>query len=156
VNRFILHPDPLVAAQMHCDKHVLKMVIEEAQMLSTVHRQHGYDGDVLYRATHKNHPCTVWAGESVSNYRWAWRLFAALCAEYRHRYGKTHGSARLLPALACPPPFLSSRGFTDVPQAMPEQYHHPDPVTAYRRFYVAEKARFATWRNRPAPDWWPR
>lgn len=155
MNRFVLHPEPDHAARMHCDKHVLKMIIEEAQMLSTVHRVHGYDGDVLYRATHKNHPCTKWAGESTANYGWAYRLFINLLAEYRHRYGKTHGSSRLVVPLALPPSGVPAGRMTAVPQAMPDHLRGPDPVSAYRRFYVTEKARFATWRNRPSPEWWP-
>ena len=43
MNIFYLHPDPTIAAQMMCDKHVLKMVLETAQLLSTAHRE--LDGD---------------------------------------------------------------------------------------------------------------
>lgn len=152
----MLDRNPAVAAHMHCDKHVLKMIVEEAQMLSTVQRENGNDDPLLYKATHKKHPCTVWAGTSTWNYMWSYRLFINLLAEYRHRYGKVHGSARLAVPLATPPPSLPVGFITPVPQAMPEQYRGDDPIAAYRRFYVAEKARFATWRNRPTPDWWPR
>lgn len=155
MNRFVLHAEPDKAARQHCDKHVVKMIIEEAQMLSTVHRVHGYEGEALYRATHKNHPCTRWAAESTANYRWAYRLFINLLAEYKHRYGRTHGSARLAVPLVLPPPGVPKGPLTAIPQAMPEQYRGTNPISAYRRFYIAEKARFATWRNRPKPEWWP-
>ena len=42
MNIFYLHNDPQIAAQMHCDKHVVKMILEYAQLLSTAH--HELDG----------------------------------------------------------------------------------------------------------------
>lgn len=155
MNRFVLDADPVFAAQMHCDKHVVKMIVEEAQMLSTVHRVHGYEGTELYRATHRNHPCTVWAGESTGNYGWAHRLLVNLCREYTHRYGRIHATARLLRPLAFAPWGVPTGAMTPFPQAMPEHLRGQDPVEAYRRFYVEDKARFATWRGRAVPDWWP-
>ena len=47
MNIFVLHKDPTVAAQMLCDKHVPKMIVESAQMLSTVHRM--LDGEPVKR-----------------------------------------------------------------------------------------------------------
>ena len=38
MNIFVLDKDPHIAAQMHCDRHVPKMIVESAQMLSTAHR----------------------------------------------------------------------------------------------------------------------
>jgi hypothetical protein len=38
MNIFVLDPLPYVAAQQHCDKHVVKMILEYGQMLSTAHR----------------------------------------------------------------------------------------------------------------------
>ena len=67
MNIFYLHKDPKTCAEMHCDKHVVKMVLEYAQLLSTAHRV--LDGDEwadkaqLYKATHKNHPSAIWARE---------------------------------------------------------------------------------------------
>jgi hypothetical protein len=139
---------------MHCDKHVVKMIVEEAQMLSTVHRQHGYDGDELYRATHAHHPCTVWAGASAANYAWAYQLLVELCGEYTHRYGRVHATARLLRPLAAAPASVPQLPLTPWPQAMPDHLRGDDPVEAYRQFYRVGKARFARWTARPAPDWW--
>lgn len=154
MNRFMLDRNPRVAAQMHCDKHVVKMIVEEAQMLSTVHRVHGYEGEDLYRAAYRHHPCTVWAGESTWNYLWAYRLLVNLCDEYTHRYGRVHATARLLSPLAAPPSGVPVGFITEVPQAMPDHLRGKDPVEAYRRFYVEDKARFARWTARPAPEWW--
>ena len=43
MNIFFLHKHPVIAAQMQCDKHVVKMVLETAQMLSTAARAQGHD-----------------------------------------------------------------------------------------------------------------
>ena len=72
MNIFYLDSDPYVAAKMHCDKHVVKMILESAQMLSTAHRV--LDGDEyadergLYKMAHKNHPSTIWVRTSTDNY----------------------------------------------------------------------------------------
>ncbi len=153
MNRFILDTDPVVAARYHCDKHVVKMIVEEAQMLSTVHRRFGSSDEQLYRATHRHHPCTLWAGESTANYGWALRLFIELCAEYSRRYKRVHATARLLPALVSPPAGVPVGGLTSFPQAMPEGLRGDDAVVAYRRFYLVEKARFARWTGREVPSW---
>ena len=114
MNIFVLDNDPVKAAQLQCDKHVVKMIVESAQMLSTTHRM--LDGkelkrpsksgrtmvkyyelpdereDILYKAVHFNHPCTVWSRESCCNYSWHYEHFIALCDEYKYRYGKTHST----------------------------------------------------------------
>ena len=114
MNIFALSPVPEVAAKWHCDKHVPKMIVESAQMLSTAHRvldgildrrpsksgktrvkywELGDDReDILYKAVHVGHPCTVWTMESLSNYQWHYKHFIALCDEYKYRYNKTHSS----------------------------------------------------------------
>jgi hypothetical protein len=107
MNIFVLDSSPEKAAEYHCDKHVVKMILETCQLLSTAHRV--LDGEVgvsnnggslkladadmdttLLRSTHTNHPCAVWVRESEANYRWTWRLLCALCDEYTARYGKRH------------------------------------------------------------------
>lgn len=141
---------------MHCDKHVVKMILEEAQMLSTVHRRYGSADDRLYRATHAKHPCTLWAGQTRDNYSWAYQLLVALCQEYRDRYGRCHATERLLPVLAHPPADLPAGPLTVFPQAMPDHLRGPNAVEAYRRYYIIEKARFARWdKTTSAPHWWP-
>ena len=82
MNIFYLDRNPVIAAQMMCDKHVVKMILESAQMLSTAHRV--LDGDDranetgLYKMAHKNHPSTIWVRASSENYRWLWKHFDAL------------------------------------------------------------------------------
>jgi hypothetical protein len=153
MNRFILDLDPIVSAHYHCDKHVVKMILEEAQMLSTVHQKYDSNIEGLYKPTHKHHPCTLWAGDSRENYFYAWTMLTALCAEYKYRYGKVHATSRLIEPLAIPPSDIDSKGLTPFPQAMPEQYRCDDPVEAYRTYYREAKASIAKWSVRETPEW---
>lgn len=163
MNIFFLDRDPLLAAGDHCDKHVIKMIVESAQMLSTAH--HSVDSPTsrdprLLKPTHAQHPCAVWARASRENYRWLQRLMDGLIREYHsryrpantHAYGGPNGLAR---ALQEAPAALPDVPFVDPPQCMPDAYKRPDTVEAYRAYYLGEKARFATWRS-PArvPTWW--
>tara|TARA_B100000902_G_scaffold311643_1_gene301533 strand:+ start:29 stop:604 length:576 start_codon:yes stop_codon:yes gene_type:complete len=142
MNLFILNYDPVIAAQEQCDKHVVKMIVESAQMLSTVHRM--LDGtkekrpsksgkrmvdyyrledmreDELYKAVHFNHPCTVWSRESCCNYSWHYEHFVALCDEYTYRYGKVHSTDTKLRKLLKPLPVNINRkgGMTSFRLAM--------------------------------------
>lgn len=149
MNIFILDWAHDVCAQYHCDKHVVKMPLETAQMLSTTH--HRYSNDGPYLPVHQKHPCTLWAGQTVENYRWLWSLGKALCAEYTFRYNKVHGCERILSILRCPPINLTARGATAPAQAMPDQYKHHDTLIAYQQYYIHEKARLCKWKNRPIP-----
>lgn len=156
MNLFVLDKTPELAARLHCDKHVVKMILETAQMLSTAH--HELDGVGvpmgLYKATHRNHPCSIWVRTTRSNYLWAYRLFKALCAEYTHRYGKVHLCwMKLGFTLQDPPTNLSDGPLTPHAQAMPDIYRHTDPVVAYRRYYLGEKSSILNWTRRSVPDW---
>ena len=134
VNIFALHDDPICAARLHSDKHVIKMVLETAQILSTVHHAHGHA--VTYKPTHPHHPCTLWAGATAANYRWLQLLGLALCAEYTARYGKTHACEdKLCGELAGAPAALSGDTRTPFAQAMPDACKHANSVQAYRRYY---------------------
>jgi len=146
MNIFILDRDPVLAAQYQCDKHVVKMVLETAQIMSTI-------SGGPYKPTHKNHPCVLWAEAELAHYDWLSRHGKALCTEYTRRYGKTHKSqaviehCALVVAYRLPP-------IEEFVQCMPEQYRQEDPVEAYRAYYRGEKARFATWTKREQPFWW--
>ena len=90
MNIFYLHPDPLRSAEMHCDKHCVKMILETAQMLCTAHR--AMDGDEnadkegMYKTAHLNHPSTKWVRGSLLQYEWTYHLFKFLCEEYHYRF----------------------------------------------------------------------
>ncbi len=154
MNIFVLDENPVKAAQMHCDKHVVKMVLETAQILSTVMREKGIDYG--YKATHKNHPCVRWAGYVFSNFYWTQALGIALCHEYTHRYGKRHKSQDIIEgaywATAAPNILLNDppASFT---LAMPEQYKCSDAVASYRDYYRHEKSNMLQYTKREPPEW---
>ena len=159
MNIFYLDPNPKIAAQMMCDKHVIKMILESAQMLCTAHRV--LDGDdyadkySLYKMVHKNHPSTIWVRSGRLNYLWLYNHMRALMQEYTYRYGKIHASERLNMGLSGRPQNMDENApFTDPPQCMPDQYkNEKSTVQAYQNYYHGEKARFAEWRL-GQPDWW--
>lgn len=144
MNIFILDTNPELAAQMQCDKHVVKMVLESAQILSTV-----CGGP--YKPTHQNHPCVLWASRNRVNFAWLRKHALALCAEYTARYGRVHKCQAVIEAVR--PPRTLPIGITEFVQCMPEQFRGSDPVQAYRKYYHSKS--FAQWnRGRPAPYWW--
>lgn len=152
MNIFVLDTDVRACARYHSDPHVVKMVLEGAQMLCTASARHGVPGP--YRPTHRNHPCTLWAGDSLENWLWLRRLTLALGREYTHRFGRgaPHASALVVQVMETPP--IPRVGLTPFAQAMPEKYRVPgDPVSAYRSYYMAEKRRMAVWTRRRPPRW---
>jgi len=180
MNLFILHEDPIIAAQMQCDKHVVKMIVESAQMLSTAHRV--LDGtienapsksgktiqkhyrlledpemdQILYKAVHRGHPCTIWTMESSSNYEWHWKHFDALCEEYTYRYGKTHATSHLKYPLWSLPTNIPKGKMTPFKLAMKSnpECMVGDPVESYRLFYQTKQSRFKmNWSKREQPRW---
>lgn len=146
MNIFVLHDSPYYAAKYHCDKHVPKMILESAQMLSTV-----IGGP--YKPTHKNHPCTLWVAESRANAEWLWLLADALNIEYKERFDhiQNHKSWNAVEPLWRAIKGLPKGPLTPFAQAMPDEYKNDDAVTAYRAYYRSKS--FAAWRN-GAPVWW--
>jgi len=151
MNIFVLDECPVRAAHYQCDKHVVKMPLETAQILST--NLHLHHVDAPYRATHKNHPCTVWARSSQENCRWLLVHGLALCLEYTARYGRTHKSQRVVEWAASYIDCFPAGSRTPWPQAMPDEHRGDCTVTAYRNYYRHEKAKIATWRCE-LPLWW--
>jgi len=181
MNIFYLHPEPKVCAQMHVDKHCIKMILEYAQLLSTAHRV--LDGivtmgtsasgrkkntyrlmderdTILYSATHINHPSAVWVRQSKENYLWLHSLLCELSQEYTYRYGKVHKCEQigLIDALGKFPNSLKSRGFTEPTPAMPDELKvKGDSIMSYRNYYISNKQRMASWsgkvNSRNAPVW---
>lgn len=152
MNIFYLAHDVDECAQYHCDKHVVKMITEYAQLLSTTVRMSGIDAG--YRITHKNHPCAKWARDSLSNWRYLKRLTKALHDEYHYRYGKVHKS--WLVADSLPEPNIPDVGVTRLPRAMPDCYKVDDVVESYRNYYSGAKQHIAKWKNRQQPEWYNR
>ncbi|MFA5746418.1 MAG: pyrimidine dimer DNA glycosylase/endonuclease V [Candidatus Pacearchaeota archaeon] len=151
---FILDRNPNKAARMLCDKHVVKMIVESAQILSTVH--HIYDSKnkhLVYKKTHEKHPCVIWASKSKNNYLWLLKHLQALLEEYTYRYGKDHKTTEIKKILEETPKGLFSVGLTSFAQVVPEEYIQKNAIKAYREFYKKEKRSFAKWTKRKKPNW---
>lgn len=164
MNIFFLSRDPAEAARYHNDSHCVKMILETAQLLSTAHRVLDGDekfqlqdsrNDVLYRATHKNHPSAVWVRSGVDQYRWTHDLLYYLIWEFRSRYGKPHATERLMPFLLDAPHNIVTDFYEwqDPPQCMPDDCRGDDTVQAYRTYYAKYKNHIASWKN-GQPEWW--
>lgn len=150
MNIFVLDNDPSVAARMHVNKHVVKMILETAQILCSAFES------APYRRTHYNHPCCIWARESRENFLWLVKLGKALHDEYQYRYGnKTHKSYSVI--LWCEShideiSFIKNE-LTPFAQAMPAQYRNENAVLAYRKYYLNDKKDILDWGNRENPEW---
>lgn len=154
MNIFVVDYDPVEAAKALGDKHVVRMILESAQMLCTAHRM--IDGDVpdnFYKITHKNHPCAKWVREAQENYIWLAIHWVALMEEYKQRYGKNHACLKLYPDLLFPPKGLTQFWGSEPPLAMPDEYKIGGPLESYRNYYKYGKAHLHKWTNREAPEW---
>ena len=178
MNIFYLDHDVRKCAEMHNDKHVVKMILEYAQLLSTAHRVlDGVEliglsdsgrkkkfwtlGDsrdyTLYKATHINHPSAVWVRQSDKNYLWLANMLVALCEEYTHRYAKTHKVERdglCYVLLKNIPHNIGNSDFTQPTPAMPDDVKvSGDSIKSYRNYYINNKAHLANWKKRQVPEW---
>ena len=177
MNIFYLHHDTKKCAELHNNKHVVKMILEYAQLLSTAHRVlDGYlvDGHSpsgrkkklylltdyrdshLYVATHINHPSAVWVRQTDKNYIWLHMLLCCLCAEYTYRYGKVHKVERegLLGVLQTVPKYIAQGDFTEPTPAMPDEFKvSGNSVRSYINYYVGAKKHLASWKKRQTPEW---
>ena len=158
MNIFFLHFNQKECAKMHVDKHVVKMILESVQLLSSAHHLHpNKNFKAPYKLTHKNHPCSIWVRESLSNYLWLVELTKELCEEYTHRYGKKHKSEKYIEDLKKYNPDIPDIGFTVPRQAMPEVYKSnnnslEDVIESYRQYYFFEKYNLLSWKKREIPD----
>lgn len=195
MNIFYLSESPVECAQSMVDRHVVKMILETAQLLSTAHRV--LDGvcteityrtpdvvmplpfedrtiikpgknrkkkvwtlndsrhDILYSATHINHPSAIWARTSVKNYLWLVDHLFALGDEYTYRYGKVHLTMKKLGYEIQAPPFnLKDYDWTPMPSCMDKQYIiSDDPILNYRNYYREGKKHIHAWKRRDPPKW---
>ena len=143
MNIFYLDKCPDKAARLQYNKHVVKMILESAQMLCTAHHCYG-DKDqvenVPYKQAHLNHPSTIWTRRSKSTYMWLYNHMIALGDEYKKRYGKTHLSiTKCKDFLAIPPRHIQGDDWCQPPQAMPDEYKTECSIQAYWNYYIGEK-----------------
>ena len=143
MNIFYLHKDPREAARLQYNKHVVKMILESAQMLCTAHHCYGdkwQKENVPYKQAHLNHPSTVWARRSKATYMWLFEHMMGLGYEYWLRYGKQHLSiSKCSMFLSKPPVHIQGEEFVQPPQAMPDEYKDPCSIQAYWNYYIGEK-----------------
>jgi len=175
MNIFELNKDPAICAEMHCDKHIVKMPIEYAQLLSTAHRvldgteyigttktgrrakRWRLDDDrenFLYKASHVKHPDGIWLRQTSGNYYKLFFLYMATLAEFKHRYGKIHGASKPSLFLQRAPMNIPEGPITELPQCMPDYCKGDNVIQAYHKYYINEKKSFATWKARPTPEWY--
>jgi len=180
MNIFVLSRCPRTAARLHCDKHVVKMILESGQMLCAAHwmgwaqvlqidmaliKKRDLQGVLMeqvpkemqppWRMTHTQHPCTLWTCHSQENYMWHSELGLALCREYTTRYNKVHKSLTVHSWLSQNlPPAFSGVGSSKFAVAMPDECKvSDDPVECYRSYYMTHKRRMASWKTQ-IPYWW--
>lgn len=178
MNIFYIDTDPYKAAQQMVDRHVVKMILETSQLLSTAHRildgeeyigqsksgrkaRRWYLDDerenVLYSATHINHPSAVWCRQTNNNYNWLYCHLVGLCAEYTYRYGKIHKvqqNYEFMHMLQSLPHNISTGYLTPVTPAMAEEYIvDKDSLASYRNYYKQGKTHLHKWTKRQPPAW---
>jgi hypothetical protein len=180
MNIFYLHNDTRICAEMHNDKHCVKMILEYAQLLSTAHRildgteyldktangrkikrwrlENSNLESMLFKASHVNHPSGIWCRRNTSNYMWLAELLEMLCGEYTYRYGKVHSVEKsgLMQMLKNNfPNNLPEGSFTEPTPAMPDDVKVTgDSIASYRNYYIKNKTHLANWKMRQTPDWY--
>mgnify|MGYP001161881750 FL=1 len=152
MNIFHLDKRPDICAKYHCDKHVVKMILETAQMLSTAYQRHFGINDSLYKVAYPKHPMTLWVGDSIENFLWSMDLMKCLLSQYTLRYNKEHASSRIYKVLDNLDLInFPSIGFTNPPLCMPDEYKTNDYIQSYKNYYINAKKSFAKYTNVDVP-----
>lgn len=175
MNIFYLSNHPTECAKQHVDKHVVKMILEYGQLMSTAHRV--LDGtpyygktsnnrniqrwllpdereQVIWKASHINHPSGLWVRSSSAHYRWLFNLWEQMLEEYTYRYEKNHAAGRMKQWFSKLPVNIPKVGWLcDPTPAMPAQYKVDDVIQSYRNYYIGDKKSFAVWKKRDTPSW---
>lgn len=181
MNIFILDENPEIAAQMHCDKHCNKMIVEHAQMLSAAYystlgisrkkeipekqklvnemfsgwpRKKEDGSEWHYAITHVNHPCTIWTRHSKENFEWLLQCTDELCSEFQKRWKHQPSIKKIIDWMYQNPPKLSSIGLTPFAQAMPECFRTEKATEAYQKYYAMKTSYMKVeWRYSEKPKW---
>lgn len=152
MNIFYLDPNPVSCAEYHYDTHVVKMILESAQLLSTAHHLCGEGGP--YKLTHQNHPSAIWTRENSNHYSWLYCLMLALGKEYEYRYGRIHKTIKdHADTLWKAPSALKAGKWQDPPLAMPDHCKKETVVESYRNYYLTEKLNLMKYTKREIPQW---
>lgn len=161
VNIFHLDENPRICAEWYFDKHVVKIILEIAQMTSTaVHQfkdaENLYKLHNLYKPTHVNHPMSIWVRESRKNFEWTLLLGFFLVKEHLYRYPKSkrHASFKILKTCWKLRECIPGGNKTVPPCVMPEIYHTDNVYNSYKLYYCgSEKRKLAKWTARQQPEW---
>jgi len=175
MNIFFLSNDPAECAKQHVDKHVVKMILEYGQLMSTAHRVLDgvfYEGktakgrriarwllpdereNTMWKASHIKHPSGLWVRSSKQHYQWLYNLWLELLEEYTFRYGKIHKVSEKKNIFLFTPLNIPDKGWlSDPTPAMPDIYKNSNSIISYRNYYIGDKKRFARWKNRSTPTW---
>lgn len=173
MNIFFLSANVKKCAKYHCNKHVVKMILEYVQLMSTAwhildseQAEEHYENSLICKKSHVNHPCNIWIRQHVNNYMFVGRLALAIVDQWNFRFNhsKIHGCQSKLDFLVANPPSSIPRsnisktkanphGFTlPLPQCMPDDCKYkPEKksfgacIQAYRQCYVQEKSYMAEW-----------
>ena len=152
-----LHHGPEICASYHCEKHVVKMILETGQMLSTAYHRHCGIDEQLYKPAYPKHPMTIWVGDSLGNYMWSMDLLGHLLNQYRLRYhNRIHKTGRILNNLICLNENIKDKfdvkNFTDPPLCMPDDCKRDCYIFSYRKYYKEYKSYFAKYTAVDTPD----
>jgi hypothetical protein len=158
MNCFPLDHNMAKSVEYHCDTHVVKIILEGVQMLSSANRIHGSFG--CYKMSHEHHPMTVWAAKSQANYDWMRAYVLHLNTEWQHRWHHNINHKSVNAMLNMPHLNIRfSKDLTPMPACMPDECLVDDtspllPVVDYRNYYQTSKQHIAKWTNRPVPAWY--
>jgi hypothetical protein len=152
MNIFVLDKNPIKSAEYLCDRHVIKMCLESAQLLCGARILFG--NKAPYKLTHKNHPVLKWLCSHSAHYHWTYLLGKAICREYTYRYGKQHASEKVIDEcgkefFAGHIPYFFPASYSTVYNlydsmkkpalAMPTEYKKDDAILSYRLYYALDK-----------------
>ena len=163
MNIFFLDETPSLSAEYLCDKHIPKMLLESAQMLSTAVRKYEEEtnstplAEPIYKSAYPKHPMTIWVGTTKDNFNWALENALWINNEYEYRFKKKHKSFKVIQNIIDfeLDAHIPEGKITTPPQCMPDEYKDKDYVTAYRKYYQGAKKYFAKWeKGRQQPEWW--
>ena len=168
MNIFFLSRNTRQCAKWHCDKHVVKMILESTQLLYTAHHENGgthmiqisapvclSSGKRGYKSTHKNHPSALWVRKSLSHYLWLLNLAKDLVDEHLFRFNpkKVHACLEHLEwlELHLPPNLVERKWLHDPTPAMPDEFKSQDVLKSYRKYYSIAKKSIISYTKRHPP-----
>ena len=147
MNLFASNPCPIKSAQEQATPLLIKMVLESCQLLSTAHVV--LDGkQVAYKATHQNHPSSIWTRQSKANYLWLFEHFKALCDEYEYRTGKVHKSVEHIKTLSKNPVSIDDKPLSDFVYVGPDEFRMKSLTCVHGAYKLYLKSKYQDWQSR--------